>query len=98
VKLGWPSPFTASSREPPGVPLFHFNMPILILAFLLDRPSQPIVLGILYESLIHPITILSTRRRRGGGACCADDLPHPASVIAFIGISLLIGIVRRTRS
>jgi multidrug efflux pump len=55
-----------------------------------------IVLGILYESYIHPITILSTLPSAGVGAIlalliCGEDL----SVIALIGIILLIGIVKK---
>ena len=69
------------------------NEPILILAALL---SVYIVLGILYESYVHPITILSTLPSAGVGALlalriCGIDL----SVIALIGIILLIGIVKK---
>jgi multidrug efflux pump subunit AcrB len=69
------------------------NEPGLILAALL---AVYIVLGILYESYIHPITILSTLPSAGVGALlaliiCGDDL----SVIALIGIVLLIGIVKK---
>jgi multidrug efflux pump subunit AcrB len=69
------------------------NEPILILAALL---TVYIVLGILYESYIHPITILSTLPSAGVGALlglliCGYDL----SVIALIGIVLLIGIVKK---
>ncbi len=55
-----------------------------------------IVLGILYESLIHPITILSTLPSAGVGALLALLLTHTdLTVIAFIGIILLIGIVKK---
>jgi multidrug efflux pump len=55
-----------------------------------------IVLGILYESLIHPITILSTLPSAGVGALLALLLTHTElSVIALIGIILLIGIVKK---
>ncbi len=69
------------------------NEPMLILAALL---SVYIVLGILYESYIHPITILSTLPSAGIGALlalriCGIDL----SVIALVGIVLLIGIVKK---
>jgi len=69
------------------------SQPILILAALL---TVYIVLGMLYESLIHPITILSTLPSAGVGALlalkiCDTDL----SVIAMIGIILLIGIVKK---
>jgi multidrug efflux pump len=69
------------------------NMPILVLTALL---TVYIVLGILYESLIHPITILSTLPSAGVGALVALLLCNTAlSVIAFIGIILLIGIVKK---
>jgi multidrug efflux pump len=69
------------------------NQPLLILAALI---AVYIVLGVLYESLIHPFTILSTLPSAGVGALlallvCGMDL----SVIAIIGIILLIGIVKK---
>ena len=55
-----------------------------------------IVLGVLYESLIHPITILSTLPSAGVGALLALMLfGHDLSVIALIGIVLLMGIVKK---
>lgn len=55
-----------------------------------------IILGILYESFIHPITILSTIPSAGIGALLALQLMHmDLSIIAFIGIILLIGIVKK---
>jgi multidrug efflux pump len=55
-----------------------------------------IVLGILYESFIHPITILSTIPSAGIGALLALQLAHmDLSIIALIGIILLIGIVKK---
>jgi len=69
------------------------NQPFLILAALL---AVYIVLGILYESLIHPITILSTLPSAGVGALLALMLlKTELSVIALIGIILLIGIVKK---
>jgi multidrug efflux pump len=69
------------------------NEPILILAALV---TVYIVLGVLYESYIHPITILSTLPSAGVGALLALDLCHQDfSVIALIGIILLIGIVKK---
>ena len=69
------------------------NEPILILAALV---TVYIVLGVLYESYIHPITILSTLPSAGVGALlalliCRTDF----SVIALIGLVLLIGIVKK---
>jgi multidrug efflux pump subunit AcrB len=55
-----------------------------------------IILGILYESFIHPLTILSTLPSAGIGALLALDLGHmDLSVIGIIGIILLIGIVKK---
>jgi multidrug efflux pump subunit AcrB len=67
--------------------------PMLILAALV---TVYLVLGILYESYVHPVTILSTLPSAGVGAIlalllCGTDL----SVIALIGIILLIGIVKK---
>ena len=67
--------------------------PILILAALV---AVYIVLGMLYESYIHPITILSTLPSAGTGAILALLLFHmQLDVIALIGIILLIGIVKK---
>jgi multidrug efflux pump len=69
------------------------NEPILILAALI---VVYIVLGVLYESYIHPITILSTLPSAGVGAILALLVFHvDLSVIALIGIILLIGIVKK---
>ena len=55
-----------------------------------------IVLGILYESYVHPLTILSTLPSAGVGALLALELfDTPFSLIALIGILLLIGIVKK---
>jgi multidrug efflux pump len=69
------------------------NEPVLILAAII---TVYIVLGVLYESYIHPITILSTLPSAGVGALlalliCRQDF----SVIALIGMVLLIGIVKK---
>ena len=69
------------------------NEPILILAALI---TVYIVLGVLYESYIHPITILSTLPSAGVGAILALILcRNEFNVIALIGIILLIGIVKK---
>ncbi|QHN02429.1 multidrug efflux RND transporter permease subunit [Granulicella sp. WH15] len=69
------------------------NEPLLILAALI---VVYIVLGVLYESYIHPITILSTLPSAGVGAILALMVFHvDLSVIALIGIILLIGIVKK---
>jgi len=69
------------------------NEPFLILAALI---TVYIVLGVLYESYIHPITILSTLPSAAVGALLALFLcGHDFDVIALIGIILLIGIVKK---
>ena len=69
------------------------NMPLLLVAALF---AVYIVLGILYESLLHPLTIISTLPSAGVGALLAlmftgKDL----SLVSFIGIILLMGIVKK---
>jgi multidrug efflux pump len=69
------------------------NEPVLILAALV---TVYIVLGVLYESYIHPITILSTLPSAGVGALLSLSLfNQDFSVISLIGIILLIGIVKK---
>ncbi|MGD0415669.1 MAG: efflux RND transporter permease subunit [Terriglobales bacterium] len=69
------------------------NEPLLILAALV---TVYIVLGVLYESFVHPITILSTLPSAGVGAFLALLLfRQDLSVVAIIGIVLLIGIVKK---
>jgi multidrug efflux pump len=69
------------------------NMPLLFAAAVL---TVYIVLGMLYESLIHPITILSTLPSAGVGALLALYFCHyDLSLVSFIGIILLMGIVKK---
>ena len=69
------------------------NLPLLIAAALV---AVYIVLGVLYESLIHPITIISTLPSAGVGALLALMLTgFDFSVVSFIGIILLMGIVKK---
>ena len=69
------------------------TMPLLIITALL---AVYIVLGMLYESFIHPITILSTLPSAGVGALLALMLTHTElDIISLIGIILLIGIVKK---
>ena len=69
------------------------QQPLLILAAIV---VIYIVLGILYESLVHPITVLSTLPSAGVGAVLALLLFHMEfSIIALIGVFLLIGIVKK---
>lgn len=67
--------------------------PLLILAALV---AVYVVLGILYESLIHPLTILSTLPSAGVGALLAVAIfGQPFSLLILIGVILLIGIVKK---
>jgi multidrug efflux pump len=69
------------------------TMPLLIIAALV---AVYIVLGVLYENTVHPLTILSTLPSAGIGATLALLIfGTPFSVIAMIGIILLIGIVKK---
>jgi multidrug efflux pump subunit AcrB len=69
------------------------NTPVLIAAALL---AVYIVLGMLYESLIHPITIISTLPSAGVGALLAlMFFGYDLSLVSFIGIILLMGIVKK---
>jgi multidrug efflux pump len=73
---------------------FAASQPILFMASIL---AVYIVLGVLYESYVHPLTVLSTLPSAGLGAmlallACGLEL----SLIAFIGIILLIGIVAKS--
>jgi HAE1 family hydrophobic/amphiphilic exporter-1 len=69
------------------------STPVLLLAALI---AVYVVLGMLYESLIHPITILSTLPSAGVGALLALMLTgNDLSMVSFIGIILLMGIVKK---
>jgi multidrug efflux pump len=94
AKVGLPStvqPFYAGTAQAYTESLA--NEPVLIAAAL---ATVYLVLGILYESYIHPVTILSTLPSAGVGALLALLLTHTdLSIIALIGIILLIGIVKK---
>jgi multidrug efflux pump len=69
------------------------RQPLLILGALI---AMYIVLGVLYESLVHPLTIISTLPSAGLGALLALQITNtPLTIIAFVGIILLIGIVKK---
>src|SRR6266542_640108 len=68
-------------------------MPLLVAAALV---AVYVVLGMLYESLIHPLTILSTLPLAGLGALLAMLVTgNDLSLVSFIGIILLMGIVKK---
>ena len=82
--------FAGTARRSSKSPV---NQPWLILAALI---AVYIVLGVLYESYVHPLTILSTLPSAGVGALLALLLfGSEFSVIALIGVILLIGIVKK---
>ena len=93
-RIGMPSSVMARIRAtPPSSPKSLQNEPWLILAAVV---TIYIVLGVLYESFIHPLTILSTLPSAGVGALLALMLVgQDLSVIALIGIVLLMGIVKK---
>jgi len=93
-QLGMPSDINASFQGTAQV--FQASlatMPLLLAAALV---AVYIVLGMLYESLIHPITILSTLPSAGVGALVALLVTgYDLSLVSFIGIILLMGIVKK---
>ena len=75
---------------------FQASLDSTLLLILAAIVTMYIVLGVLYESYIHPITILSTLPSAGVGALLALMLSHnDLGIIAIIGIILLIGIVKK---
>ncbi len=75
---------------------FQSSLSTLPLLFLAALVTVYIVLGVLYESLVHPITILSTLPSAGVGALLSlMALGHDLSLVSAIGIILLIGIVKK---
>jgi multidrug efflux pump len=94
VQMGMPSSITGSfSGTAQAFQESLSSQPILVLAALL---AVYIVLGILYESLVHPLTIISTLPSAGLGALIALVLFRTElTIIALIGIILLIGIVKK---
>jgi multidrug efflux pump len=93
-KIGMPNTITGMfSGTLQAFEASRATLPLLIVTALL---AVYIVLGILYESYIHPLTIISTLPSAGVGAILALDLFHKdLSVIALIGVILLIGIVKK---
>jgi multidrug efflux pump len=94
LRLGMPSSITgAFSGTAQAFASSLSSEPLLIAAAL---AAVYIVLGMLYESFIHPITILSTLPSAGVGALLALLITHTEmSMIALIGIILLIGLVKK---
>jgi multidrug efflux pump len=93
-KIGMPS--TIHGMFSGTLQAFRASLSTLPLLIITALAAVYIVLGILYESLVHPITILSTLPSAGVGAVLALLLFHlDLSVIAIIGVILLIGIVKK---
>lgn len=94
VKIGMPSDVIGSFQGTAG--LFNDAMRNQVIMIIAALAALYIVLGILYESLIHPLTILSTLPSAGVGALLALLLfKMEFSVIALIGVLLLAGIVKK---
>jgi multidrug efflux pump len=94
TEIGLPSSITTSFQ---GAALaFQKNLSSELLLILAAIVTMYIVLGVLYESFIHPVTILSTLPSAGIGALLALILVgSDLTIIAIIGIILLIGIVKK---
>lgn len=94
TSLGVPSTVRGSYAGTAQV--FQDTMKSQLLLIIAAIATVYIVLGILYESYVHPLTILSTLPSAGVGALLALELfGAPFSLIALIGIMLLIGIVKK---
>ena len=94
AELGLPASMQTSFQ---GAALaFEASLSNTLLLILAAIVTMYIVLGVLYESYIHPVTILSTLPSAGVGALLALMLSHTdLGIIAIIGIILLIGIVKK---
>ncbi|EKK7715922.1 multidrug efflux RND transporter permease subunit MdtC [Cronobacter dublinensis] len=94
TSLGVPSSVRGSFAGTAQV--FQDTMNSQVILILAAIATVYIVLGILYESYVHPLTILSTLPSAGVGALLAlEAFDAPFSLIALIGIMLLIGIVKK---
>lgn len=94
TELGVPSSVRGSFAGTAQV--FQDTLKSQLLLILAAIVTVYLVLGILYESYIHPLTILSTLPSAGVGALLALELFNtPFSLIALIGVMLLIGIVKK---
>ncbi len=92
--IGLPGSFTTATQG--ALAAFQSSLGNELLLILAALVAVYVVLGVLYESFIHPLTILSTLPSAGVGALIALDLTgHDLDIIAIIGIILLIGIVKK---
>jgi multidrug efflux pump len=89
-------PLSAQTRFQGAALAFQSSLTSTLLLILAAIVTMYIVLGVLYESYIHPVTILSTLPSAGVGALLALMLSgNDLDIIAIIGIILLIGIVKK---
>ena len=92
--IGLPDSFTTSYQG--SLSAFKASLSNELLLILAALVAVYVVLGVLYESFIHPLTILSTLPSAGVGALIALALTgHDLDIIGIIGIILLIGIVKK---
>ena len=93
-QVGLPDSFTTAFQG--SLAAFQASLSNELLLIAAAMVAVYIVLGVLYESFVHPLTILSTLPSAGVGALAALDLTgHQLDIIAVIGIILLIGIVKK---
>ena len=94
VRIGMPSDIVGSFQG--TAKMYSDTMRNQVVMILAALAALYIVLGVLYESLVHPLTILSTLPSAGGGALLAlMACGMEFSVIALIGVLLLAGIVKK---
>jgi multidrug efflux pump len=92
--IGLPDSFTTADQG--ALSAFQSSLSNELLLVLAALVAVYVVLGVLYESFIHPLTILSTLPSAGVGALIALYLTgHDLDIIGIIGIILLIGIVKK---
>jgi multidrug efflux pump len=92
--IGLPASFTTSFQG--ALAAFQASLSNELLLILAALVAVYLVLGVLYESFIHPLTILSTLPSAGVGALLfLDVMGYDLNIIAIIGIILLIGIVKK---
>ena len=92
--IGLPDSFTTATQG--ALSAFQSSLSNELLLILAALVAVYVVLGVLYESFIHPLTILSTLPSAGVGALLALSLTgHDLDIIGIIGIILLIGIVKK---
>ena len=93
-EIGLPDSFTSAMQG--SAAAFTASLSNEVLLIVAAIITMYIVLGVLYESFVHPITILSTLPSAGVGALLALRVTgHDLDIIAIIGIILLIGIVKK---